>query len=89
MRRQKRTTSRQKDKMIEHNEDEKSHPTGTNKACVPGQVFKFGFAGCFCCFPVAAAEILKCVLLIRRPLALHGSFLKKCIPEQVHACEAM
>lgn len=59
--------------MREDNTDEKLYYMGINKASVPEQVFKWALpAGS--AVTVTAAEILRRVVLIRRPLALHGSF---------------
>lgn len=53
---------------------ERTVKTGMNDARVPGQVFKLSSAGCFRCSSVALLESLRCALLIRRLLALQGSF---------------
>ena len=75
--------------MREDNNDEKLYYLGIHGArCTRATVRKLGSAGCSCCCSVAAAEILRCALLIRRPLAWHES-LKNLSPEQVRACKAI
>ena len=61
--------------MREDNNDEKLYYSGISGAgCARAIVCKLGSAERFCCSSVVTAEILRCALLIKWPLAWHESY---------------